>query len=66
MARSPLDDVLELGVRGLGAIGKVGLAYAARHRPVSFVQQNHGHVSRKPEWQPVYPLHHAAAGASVV
>jgi len=50
----------------LGAIGKVGLAYAARHRPVSFVQQNHGHVSRKPEWQPVYPLHRAAAGVSVV
>lgn len=29
MARSPLDDVLQLGVRGLGAIGKIGPTCAA-------------------------------------
>jgi hypothetical protein len=30
MARSPLDDVLELGVRGLGEIGKVGTTPSRR------------------------------------
>src|ERR1700678_3084949 len=84
MARSPLDDVLELGVRGLGGIGKVGLTCAGdcprpkqgrfipHRRPlcgvtaVLFSTQNHGRENRKLELQPVFPLHRASAGASVV
>jgi hypothetical protein len=71
MTRLARDGALRcahVAIRAAGGEADPGLMIAVGRRgvaAVSFPDQNHGHVSRKPEWQRVFPLHRAAAGASV-